>query len=460
MNRGQTALADLHQHLLGSIHWQDFLRFLINRSVDWSSYEAGFHGVYEEDPDICRILDEAGRGVPGSEEEFRQLFVFRDEDGGSFERFQAKYNMLVAGSGRATLANGTSSHSDVALNTADFLRQILNRQNQRGVTYSEQRCTLSTRLTQDQARELLLTLLAVCSEYDSPEIAPRIAISLAREDPWVHWDLIKEVVLGEYGHLLTGLDFCYFEEGYPPKDQRSFFESVREFNQQHPERALALLYHVGESFADKSLEGAVRWVHEAAELGAHRLGHAIALGISPELYGKHVRQEAVAERIDQLRYDLHHLDGLAECGVPMDADGLRRELQHLRTLPMDDLAFIEYDELKLAELRLRQLYAAQCIAGLGSIIEVCPTSNIRIAGITEVEHHPVRRFVEFGLPFVVGSDDPGIFDTTLAEEIDAAITIAGLPPDSYGAIAERAWKFRSEVMAGRMRMQGASDKPS
>ena len=457
MNNRRPALADLHQHLLGSIHWQDFLQFLINRPVDWSFYESVFRGVYGEDPDICRILERAGRGVPGSEEEFRRLFVFQNEDGGSFERFQAKYNILVSGSGRSTLANGSSAHSTVALDTANFLRQIINRQCQQGVAYSEQRCTLSPGYTQEQARELLLTLLAACSEYDSPEIHPRLAISLSREDPWVHWDLIKEITLGEYGHLLTGLDFCYFEEGYPPKDQRRFFESVREFGLQHPERALAILYHVGESFTDKSLESAVRWVHEAAELGAHRLGHAIALGISPDLYGKHIRHESVAERVDQLRYDLLHLDGLAGFGVSLDADALRLELQHLQRLPPGDLVSVEYDEPRLKELRLRQRYAAHCISGLGSIIEACPTSNIRIAGITEVDHHPIRRFVEFGVPFVVGSDDPGIFDTTLAGEIDAAIAIAGLPSDSYGAVAGRSWRFRSEALAGRIRTQGLSE---
>ena len=450
MNGRQPPLADLHQHLLGSIHWQDFLQFLVNRPVDWSFYESVFLSVYGKDSDICRILEEAGRGVPGSEEAFRRLFVLQDEDGGSFERFQAKYNMLVSGSGRSTLASGSPAHSTVALNTANFLRQVLDRQRQQGVVYSEQRSTLSPRHTQEQARELLLILLAACSEMDNPEIRPRLAISLSRDDPWAHWDLIKEIALGEYGHLLTGVDFCYFEEGYPPKDQRRFFESVREFNRQHPERALAILYHVGESFTDKSLESAVRWVHEAAELGAHRLGHAIALGISPDVYGRHARHESVAERIDQLRYDLRHQDGLAGVGVSLDADAIRRKLQDLRRLPLGDLVSIEYDEPRLRELHLRQRYAARCISGLGSVIEVCPTSNIRIAGITENEHHPIRRFVEFGVPFVVGSDDPGIFDTTLAAEIDAASAIAGLPPDCYGAIAERSWRFRSEVLAGRV----------
>ena len=136
--------------------------------------------------------------------------------------------------------------------------------------------------------------------------------------------------------------------------------------------------------------------------------------------------------------------------MSLDADALRLELQRLQRLPPGDMVSIEYDEPRLMELPHRQRYAAQCISGLGSIIEVCPTSNIRIAGITESEHHPIRRFVEFGVPFVVGSDDPGIFDTTLAAEIDAAIAIAGLPPDSYSVIAERSWRFRSEALVGRI----------
>jgi len=68
MNGRKPALADLHQHLMGSIHWQDFLHFLIDRAVDWSSYESVFLRVYKEDTDICRILEEARLGVPGSEE--------------------------------------------------------------------------------------------------------------------------------------------------------------------------------------------------------------------------------------------------------------------------------------------------------------------------------------------------------------------------------------------------------
>ena len=409
-----------------------------------------FQEVYGEVPPIRQILQRRMNGDLELEEEFRKLFVFEDEDGGNFARFQAKYNMLVSGSAWSTFSRGNVALSEIADEVAHFMRKILERQLREGISYSEQRMTLNPRFTQDQARELLLKMLGTYREYEGSSIQPRLAASLSRDDPWIHWEVIKEMALGESGHLLTGIDFCFFEEGYPPKGKREFFEAVRDFNHRNPERALAILYHVGESFGDKSLESAVRWVHEAAEMGAHRLGHAIALGISPYLYGAHGRQETVEERVDQLNYDLRYQEGLTQGGVPVDALEISRELEQLRNLPNDQIIAVEYDAKKLEEVSLRQRFAAECIRDLGSIIEVCPTSNRRIGGIVEDRYHPIRQFVDFGLPFVVGSDDPGIFDTSLGKEIEIALAIAGLPAESYGEIAERSWRSRSEVLVGRV----------
>ena len=421
--------------------------------MDWTSYESVFQEVYGEAPPIRRILEWCRTGYPESEEEFHKLFVFQDEDGGNFARFQAKYNMLVAGSAWSTFSRGDVALSEVAEEVSHFMRQILERQLKEDISYAEQRMALNPRFTQFQARELLHKMLGTYHEYEGSKIQPRLAISLSRDDPWVHWEVIKEIALGKYGHLLTAIDFCFFEEGYPPKGQGEFFQAVKDFNHRNPERALAVLYHVGESFADKSLESAVRWVHEAAELGAHRLGHAIALGISPHMYGVHSRGETVEERIDQLHYDLRHQDGLSKLGVPVDAPAISREIEQLRNLPQNNNVTIEYDERKLEEVSLRQRFAAECIRDLGSIVEVCPTSNCRIGGIVGDRYHPIRQFVDFGLPFVVGSDDPGIFDTTLSREIEFATTIADQPAGSFGEIAERSWRCRSEVLTGRIRAE-------
>ena len=66
MSSNSPKLADLHLHLYGSIHWQEFLQFVRSRSVDWTSYESVFQEVYGEGPPIRQdIWIEAGHWRPG-----------------------------------------------------------------------------------------------------------------------------------------------------------------------------------------------------------------------------------------------------------------------------------------------------------------------------------------------------------------------------------------------------------
>ncbi len=429
----------------------DYLAFLKNREVDWSLYEVAYQEAYGELPPIREILEKYSLGDPNAQEEFQDLFVFSDKDAGNFERFQAKYNLFTTGNNWARFSRGRRAFATVVDGVCSFIHKILAIQRVQNVGYAEQRMALNRKFTPAQKSELLLAMLKTYSEYETSDIQPRLAVSLPRDNPWPDWEVTQEVALGPYGHLLTGIDFCNLEEDHPPKEQRDLFEEVKEFNRRHPDRALAVLYHVGESFTDKSLESAVRWVHEAAEMGAHRLGHAIALGVNPDKYGIHGREESVAERIDQLTYDLRHIEGLGRYGVEVDVQSVTQELRQLAALPKGHRLRIDYDGRRLNELRIRQKYATQCIRSLGSVIEVCPTSNRRIGGISNVGYHPLVQFVANDAPFVIASDDPGIFNTSLADEVESAIGIAGLPRDSYDEIVERSWLNRSEVLVGRHR---------
>ena len=450
MKAHRRKLADLHTHLYGCIHSADFLEFLIDRDVDWTRYLDNYRRVYGVTPAIAEVLDLHRSGVAGAGAEFDRLFVFGDGDAGNFDRFQAKYNMLNHGSSLSEFWRGATPVSAVVDEVCFFIRKIIARQHGQNLGYVEHRMTLGPNSAPDQSRELLLAMLTAYAEFEDTDIQARLAISLPREDPWPNWELVQDAALGPLGHLLTGVDFCYLEEGYPPKDQREFFDAVKDFNLRHPERALAVLYHVGESFNDKSLESAVRWVHEAAELGAHRLGHAIALGVDPNRYGTHTRTESVSERGDQLRYDLRHREGLAKCGVHVDIAGATEELERIRSLPLDHRITMEYDDAKLAELQRRQEFAIQCVRELGAVIEACPTSNHRIGGITNPEHHPVKRFVASNAPFVIASDDPGIFGVTLADEFAWINEHHRLPDDLADHILDLAWSSRSEVLTGRL----------
>ena len=60
------------------------------------------------------------------------------------------------------------------------------------------------------------------------------------------------------------------------------------------------------------------------------------------------------------------------------------------------------------------------------MIECCPTSNIRIGQLKSPTHHPLPRFIAAGLDVTIATDDPGIFDITLAEEEVLARDVFGL----------------------------------
>ena len=135
--------------------------------------------------------------------------------------------------------------------------------------------------------------------------------------------------------------------------------------------------------------------------------------------------------------------------MPIDAETLKRELDEIRGLPGEHQVTVKYDGPRLDEVKRRQRYAMGRIRSLGAVIEVCPTSNRRIGGVEEPSHHPVQEFISNEVPFVVSSDDPGVFDTTLADEIDWVVRAADLSPSSFDEIAERSWSYRSEVLSGR-----------
>jgi adenosine deaminase len=49
-------------------------------------------------------------------------------------------------------------------------------------------------------------------------------------------------------------------------------------------------------------------------------------------------------------------------------------------------------------------------------LEVCPSSNVCLAGVPSLDLHPIGTLLEMGLLLTVNSDDPAMFNTTLTEE--------------------------------------------
>ncbi|MDF1513382.1 MAG: hypothetical protein P1S60_06195, partial [Anaerolineae bacterium] len=65
----------------------------------------------------------------------------------------------------------------------------------------------------------------------------------------------------------------------------------------------------------------------------------------------------------------------------------------------------------------------------GTILEICPTSNIKTSLVSDYEHHPLAVMDEYGLRITVNTDDPSIFTTTSSQEIIAAVCEIGIPMD-------------------------------
>jgi len=440
-------LAELHLHLYGTIRAADYLRHLTGRDIDWGWYEHEMVKAYGAHPPLREVLERHHAGEPDAAAAFEELFVFGDADAGNFDRFQAKFNLLTAGSEFASIVRGDDSAFErLRIEVLWFLDAIRADQIAQGIGHAEQRLLVGGAVNGENAALLIDDVLAAYTAGDDDELEQRLAVGLPRSDPWPMWEHAQALALGSNGAALTGIDFCFIEEGHPPKDKADFFAAVHDFNDAHPGRALAILYHVGESFRDKSLESSVRWVQESAELGAHRLGHAIALGVDPDCYGVHDRDESAEERLDQIAYDLAHAEGLARHGVMVDPVALEQEQSELVA---GATVTHHYDAARLDEVRRRQDYAMDRVRAAGAVVEVCPTSNRRIGDIADAAHHPVHRFLERGVPVVVGSDDPGIFGTTLADELDWVTSAAGLGDEGRRELVENAWRYRSEVMTGR-----------
>jgi aminodeoxyfutalosine deaminase len=71
----------------------------------------------------------------------------------------------------------------------------------------------------------------------------------------------------------------------------------------------------------------------------------------------------------------------------------------------------------------------------GVALEVCPTSNLRTKAIPSLAEHPLPLLLEAGVPVTLGSDDPGMFDTTLVTEYAVAAEVLGVSRDGLVDIA-------------------------
>ncbi|MDP3893965.1 adenosine deaminase [Nocardioides sp.] len=80
----------------------------------------------------------------------------------------------------------------------------------------------------------------------------------------------------------------------------------------------------------------------------------------------------------------------------------------------------------------------QHLAEQGITLEVCPSSNLATRAVASLAEHPLRTFVEAGVPVTINSDDPPMFGTTLNREYEIAADLLGLDAAGVAALATAA----------------------
>ncbi len=73
----------------------------------------------------------------------------------------------------------------------------------------------------------------------------------------------------------------------------------------------------------------------------------------------------------------------------------------------------------------------QRLADEGITCEVCPTSNLLLGVVDDMDEHPLPRMIEAGVRVCLNTDDPGWFDTDLVTELTIASDELGVSRDQH-----------------------------
>jgi aminodeoxyfutalosine deaminase len=73
------------------------------------------------------------------------------------------------------------------------------------------------------------------------------------------------------------------------------------------------------------------------------------------------------------------------------------------------------------------------LAGRGTVLDVCPLSNLRTGVVRSLEEHPLPQLVAAGVQCSISTDDPAMFDTDLTRDYEAAASLGLSPRAAYEA---------------------------
>jgi aminodeoxyfutalosine deaminase len=217
-------------------------------------------------------------------------------------------------------------------------------------------------------------------------------------------------------------------------EPRAMFRALADGFAEAPDARIGLIVdsirNLGVEASRETLELVETYGHEAPVVG---LGLTGVEGSVPERDFRHLREAA-----DRLELGLAVHAG--ETGPP---DQIRAAL--------DDLGA---DRIGHGITVVRDPDLLRRVVADGTPLELCPSSNVTLSLVEDLDSHPIVELWEAGANVTVNSDDPPFFSTTLTAELDHARRLCALERRDLAELQRRAIRasfapasVRSEVLA-------------
>jgi len=226
----------------------------------------------------------------------------------------------------------------------------------------------------------------------------------------IHADNVRhaEIFFDPQGHTTRGIAFETFMHGI----QRARMDAQREFG---ISSGLIMCFwrHLSEQAAQDILEVAAPYRDWIVGIGLDAAERDNPPSKFAAVY-KHAREQG---------YRL-----LAHAGEEGPAAYVREAVELL------DVDRIDHGNATLDDPALTQR-----IADEGTVLTVCPMSNVKLAVVDEMGSHPLKTMLERGLAVTVNSDDPAYFGGYINDNYAAVQEALGLTIDDLHCIARNSF---------------------
>lgn len=212
------------------------------------------------------------------------------------------------------------------------------------------------------------------------------------------FSLIAEAV----AHELAKQNIRYTEAFYSPPDftryglrTQELTEAIRNGFAKVPEVDIALVADLVRDFGPDKAAVTLTEVREVRDLGVIGIG----IGGSEQDFPPEVFEQVFKKARDMgFRTSAHAGEAAGAASIRAAIDYLKVDRIGHGTSAIEDPALVEY----LAERQLP--------------LEVCPTSNVCTGAVNRFRDHPVGNYIDAGLMITINTDDPVMFNTSLAQE--------------------------------------------